>query len=70
VHIPVYELLRLALLFEHGGVSVRLPNILAMERLDWVKDLMRGSTKNPSALSCQLTAPSVVMLHRDTSRGQ
>lgn len=36
IDLPVYELLRLGLLYEHGGVAVRLPNLLLMQGLDWV----------------------------------
>jgi hypothetical protein len=36
VELNVFELLRLALLYEHGGVAIRLPNILLMEGLGWV----------------------------------
>ena len=56
VELNVFELLRLALLYQHGGVSIRLPNILLMEDLDWVDELMRGgnglSRAGKRALSC------------------
>jgi hypothetical protein len=77
-------LLRLALLYEHGGVSLRLPNIILTEKLDWAeaiingKTLIQGKTKENSALktgdrysfSCQTTVPDAVLLHRDTVGGQ
>jgi hypothetical protein len=40
VDLPVYELLRLALLYEHGGVSIRFPNIVLLENLDWLEGLL------------------------------
>lgn len=67
VELNVYELLRLALLYEHGGVAIRLPNILLMEGLGWVEDLMRGgsglSKVGRRVLSCGLPATEVVVFH-------
>lgn len=40
IDISVYELLRLALLYEHGGVSIRVPNIILMDGIAWVNDLI------------------------------
>ncbi len=71
VHIPVYELLRIALLYEHGGVSLRLPNIILTEKLDWAEAIINGKTEEKSAFSCGLsTVPDVVLLHRDAVGGQ
>jgi len=41
---PVFELLRLALLYEHGGVSIRTPNIILMDKIDWIEDLVSCDT--------------------------
>ncbi len=51
IDLPVFELLRLALLFEHGGVAVRLPNLLLMNELDWVERLMEGKETVEGVLS-------------------
>lgn len=50
IDLPVYELLRLALLYEHGGVAVRLPNLLFMQGLDWVQTLMDSHKTEGSVL--------------------
>jgi hypothetical protein len=63
VELPVLELFRLALLYEHGGVSIRLPNIMLLEGLGWVEDLMRGEETFRDALSCQLPDPDVIVIH-------
>jgi hypothetical protein len=51
IDLPVYELLRLALLYEHGGVAIRLPNLLLMQGLDWVEALMDNNTTEEGMLS-------------------
>ena len=38
--LPVYELLRLALLIEHGGVHVRLPELIFMENISWIEEVI------------------------------
>jgi len=45
VDLSVYELLRLAILYEHGGVSIRVPNIILMDGIGWVNDLIEGNIK-------------------------
>lgn len=42
VDLPVYELLRLALLIEHGGVSIKLPNIILLENIGWIEEIFRN----------------------------
>ena len=67
VELNVFELLRLALLYEHGGVAVLLPNILLMEGLGWVGEAMRGgsglSRADRRAFSCGLPTADVLMFH-------
>ena len=72
VELPVFELLRLALLYEHGGIAIRLPSILLMEGLGWVEELLREGSPDGAerkALSCQLPDPQIVMLHEDREDG-
>jgi hypothetical protein len=73
VELNVFELLRLALLYEHGGVAIRLPNILLMEGLGWVEELMREERVleeiNQKALSCQIPGREVIMLHENKEDG-
>lgn len=40
--LPVYELLRLALLIEHGGMSVRLPELIFMESISWIEEVINS----------------------------
>jgi hypothetical protein len=66
VNLNVYELLRLALLYEHGGVSLRLPNVMMLENLDWVEDLLQGqvSPEDEAVLSCKsYEGVEMVVLH-------
>ena len=68
--LAVYELLRLALLYEHGGVFLR-PGIILMEGLGWVDKLMRGANETEvKALSCQLPGTEVIMYHEDWAEGR
>ena len=70
VDLPVYELLRLALLYEHGGIFLR-SNILLMEGLGWVEALMRGANEaERNVLSCQLPGTKVIMYHEDWADGR
>lgn len=36
IYIPVADLLRIALLVEHGGVSIRISTHLFTENMDWI----------------------------------
>jgi hypothetical protein len=66
IDLNVYELLRLALLYEHGGVSLRLPNVMMLENLDWVENLLQGkvSEEDRGVLSCQsYSGVEMVVLH-------
>jgi hypothetical protein len=73
VDLPIYELLRLALLYEHGGVSIRLPNVLLMEGLGWVDGLMQGSRKLDNetmrGLSCRWPGPEMIVIHETRPKG-
>jgi hypothetical protein len=40
IFIHVSELLRLALLIEHGGLSIRPGRILLTENLDWIDSIL------------------------------
>ena len=58
----------MALLYEHGGVSIRLPNIIAMTDLNWTEELIKGTNMTESQrklFKCQLDAPQVLLLHKD-----
>jgi hypothetical protein len=70
VDLPVFELLRLAILYEHGGIFLR-SSILLMEGLGWVEDLMRGAREaERKVLSCQLPGTKVIMYHEDWADGR
>ena len=66
VQMPVFELLRLALLYEHGGVALRLPHIIMIDSISWAQDLIeaRNTSRIEKALSCNLPQPQVVLFHR------
>ena len=59
VDLPVYDLLRLALLYEHGGVSIRVPNIILMDGIAWAADLIEGNIdeSKKNTFNCQLDKP-------------
>lgn len=63
--IAVDQLLRLALLYENGGIWIKTQEVILLENFDWIDEIFQSTSQSKlsNLTFCEIDTPSVFMFH-------